>query len=211
MFEKLGKTMVLGCGGLIALFVIFGIMFGVWYFSVNNTDATLRASIAAEQDNSKIIYDEMWKVISETAQVPDAYKDDFKDVWKEIVNGNATQTKSTFSAFVTRYNPKFDSTLYSKLMTTIEHKRKEFTQAQKKLRDKKREHDTFRTKMPVNSQLGRMIFGTFAEIEVQLVLSDKTEGAFESGKDDKLDVFGRNKKKEEPKADPKGKEEPKAK
>lgn len=183
----------LGCGGLILLFVFAAVLFGGWYMSVNNKDASLRALAAAEQDNSKIVYDETWKVISEQAQVPDAYKTDFREVWATIVNGNSAQSKSAFSAFVTQYNPQFDSGLYAKLMTTIEHKRKEFTQAQRKLRDVKREHDQFRTKMPVNSAVGRAIFGEFKEIEVQLVLSDKTADAFQAGKDGQIDVFGRKK------------------
>lgn len=179
-----------GCGGAI-LFVVIG--FGIWYMSVNRTDSNARADVAAEQDKCKIIYDEMWKVITEQAQVPEAYKEAFRDTWKDIVNGNSAQQKASISAFVTRYNPQFDSKLYSKLMTTIEHKRKEFSNAQIKMRDVKRQHDRFRTAMPVNSQLGRAIFGTFEEIPIQLVLSDKTNNAFEAGKDEALDIF---KKKE---------------
>lgn len=152
------RIFLIGCGIFVASLLVLALIFTTWYFSVNNRDATLRQDIAAEQDNSKIIYDEMWKVIKEQAQVPDAYKDDFKNVWKEIVNGNSGQVKSLFSAYVTRFNPQFDSRLHLKLMSTIEHKRKEFTQAQRKLRDKKREHDVFRTKMPMNSALGRVFF-----------------------------------------------------
>ncbi len=202
---KFGIFGCLGCGGFIVLMLIG---FTIWYFSVNNRDATLRAAIAAEQDNSKIQYDEMWKSIMEIAEVPEKYKEDFKESWAVIVNGNATQQKSAISAFVTRYNPNFDSKLYGKLMTVIEHRRKEFTNAQKKLRDVKRQHDEFRTKMPVNSQFGRMLFGTFAEVEVQLVLSDKTEKAFDTGKDERVDVFG---KKEKADAEKKAKEEADAK
>lgn len=180
-------------GSIAGIFLIISLFLLVWYMGVNNTDARLRAEIAAEQKNCEIIYDEMWKVIKEQAQVPDAFKDDFKNVWKEIVSGNATQAKSVFSAYVTRFNPQFTPELHSKLMTTIEHERKSFTQAERKIIDKKREHDVFRTKMPVNSSLGRMVFGTFSEIEIHLVTSDKTEDAFKTGKDDKLDIFERKK------------------
>lgn len=180
-------------GTIAGLALVVSLFFFVWYMSVNNTDARLRADAAAEQQNCKIIYDEMWKVIKEQAQVPDAYKDDFKNVWKEIVNGSPSQTKLLVSAYVTRFNPQFTPQLYSKLMTTIEHERKVFTQAERKIIDIKRQHDVFRTKMPVNSSLGRMLFGTFPEIEIQLVTSDKTEDAFKIGKDDKLDIFERKK------------------
>jgi hypothetical protein len=191
MFDKFGKLVVLGCGGLIASVVVVGIIFGIWYFGTFNKQARFVAQISGEQDVCKISYDNTWKVIQEMAQVPDAYKDGFKESWGVIVNSSPSKTAGLVNAYVTRFNPKFDSKLYEKLMVTIEHQRKSFAEAQKKLRALKTEHDAFRTTMPVDSMLGRMLFGTFPPIEVQLVLSEKTDNAFETGRDDKINVFDR--------------------
>lgn len=46
-----------------------------------NTEATLRASYEAKTDANKADFDNVWKTISQVAQVPAQYKSDFADVF----------------------------------------------------------------------------------------------------------------------------------
>lgn len=182
------KGFLIGCGSLVAITVVLVIVFGLVILGYYNREAELRNQFNAQQKTNEAVYDQVWKVISQQAQVADGYKEAFRSVWAEIVKGNAGG-QAALQVFINRHNPQFDSKLHLKLMNTIEGQRKEFTNNQKKLIDIKREHDNLRTKMPSS-----LFVGSKPELELKLVTSDRTDEAFQSGKDNNVDVFQKEKK-----------------
>jgi hypothetical protein len=180
-----------GCAVLAIGFVALVIIGLVIYVGTINSEARLRNQFEAQEKANEVIFDNVWKTISQQAQVTDAYKDGFKEVWTSIVSQqNEGQRNATMSAFISKINPgKFSSALFSKLMNTIEAQRKEFTNNQRKLIDIKREHDNLRTTVP-----GCWIVGGKPELVLKLVTSGRTNDAFESGRDEDTDVFKRPKK-----------------
>jgi hypothetical protein len=158
--------------------------------SIRNEEASLRAQFAAVQSANTVDYDAMWKIIGQTAQVPAQYSKDFRDAYTSILSGNGAADNGTvrnlFAVAAGMRPPQLDPSIYRKVQDVIESERTKFANAQKQLLDIKREHDRLRTTFP-----GSMFVGAAAPLEAKLVTSSRTEKAFDSGKDDDTDLFGK--------------------
>lgn len=170
---------------------VFGLvlMIGIFWMSAHNSEVRIRNAVTAQQKANEAIFDNVWKTIRQQAEVTDAYKDGFREVWKEIVSGqNDSQRKATFLAWANHVNPQFDAGVYKQLMATIEGQRREFLTGQKMLIDRKREHDNVLVSFPSS-----LFVGGRGEIEIVIVTSTKTQEAFGAGKDDDVSVFSKKK------------------
>jgi hypothetical protein len=170
-----------------------GLIFGILLFmlvgnaiSFSNTEIQLRQQVAAQQDNNRIIFDKVWKVISQQAQVTDKYKDSFRDVFLGITNARYDNAKNVVFNWIQENNPTFDVRLFDKLMVTIEAQRNEFALEQKKLIDINRQHTVYVSTFP--NSIFASIFGR-SPIDIKLVTSAKTEQAFETRREDSVGVF----------------------
>lgn len=166
-------------------FVCIGSM-SIAFISFNNTEVALRTQYEAKIDANKADFDNTWKTISQVAQVPAQYKNDFKDIYTSIMEGRYKNDHGQLMNWIQEQNPTFDSSLYAKVQVVVEAKRESWTTRQKELRDIKREHDQLLRQFPgafYNMFLGRK------ELEVVLVTSEKTEEAFTLGQDNNTQLF----------------------
>lgn len=184
----------MGLGTKIAIvfglvFFMFAGIFGLGVLGFYNQEVTLRTQYEAKIDANKADFDNVWKTISQVAQVPAKYKEDFEGVFTSYMQarqgGNTGDGK--LLAFLTEAVPQFDGQqLYAKVQTVVESKRESWTFRQKELRDIKREHDQLLRTFPgviYNAFLGR------GELDVVLVTSSRTDEAFTSGKDEDVNLF----------------------
>lgn len=178
---------VLAVGGIVALF--FAVMFGFGVLNFFNTSTTIIASYEAKIDANKADFDNTWKTISQVAQVPDKYKEDFQGVYQaymEARQGGNTGEGALLS-FLTEAVPQYDAqALYSKVQTVVESKREAWTMRQKELRDLKREHDTLLRTFP------GVVYNLFVghhELAAVVITSTKTEKTFETGLDNDTNLF----------------------
>jgi len=170
---------------------IIGVI-GLWYIfagvGARNTEAALRATHQAVQKGNTVDYDAMWKIISQTAQVPKQYSEDFKNAYSSILasgeSTNPNTVKNLFAVASGMKVPELDSSLYRKVQDVIESERTKFANAQKQLLDIEREHTKLRTTFPSS-----LFVGGAKPLESKLVTSTKTDKAFESSKDDDTDLF----------------------
>jgi len=169
----------------LAMFVMGVVIYGVMTISYSNNEIDLREQIEAQQDNSKVTFDNTWKIIKQQAQVTDKGKDAFKEIYAEIMDKRYDGGADAFMLWVHEHNPQFDMSMYENLMRSIEAQRKAFEVEQKALIDLKREHDALLQKFP-----GSWFIGDREPIEIQLVTSDKTEDTFNTGKENNVDLFG---------------------
>lgn len=167
----------------------------------------LEAAVSAQYQANQNKYDEMWKVIQETAQVPDKYKDDFKEVLDTEVPAKygPNGSKALFQWFEDR-DLKLPEGIYARVQDVIEGNRAEFRQNQDIILDQQRAY---------RAHLGRFGHGFLARIggfprpvsgthapsrdtdgdgkmtvfDYEIVTSARTAKAFESSRDDKIDVF----------------------
>lgn len=124
-----------------------------WY----NDAVTLEESVKAQFDDNKNQYDSFWKKVKEVAQVPDKYKDDFKDllVAEKKAQFGEGGSKAQFQWFKDR-DINFDNSQYRKIQDVIESGRNDFKRSQTELRDKQRIYSVH-----VKSFWGRMWAGFY--------------------------------------------------
>lgn len=178
---------LMGCGILTGIGVVILCIVGVVILGYYNKETALRNQFAAQDKANEVVYDQVWKTIAQQTNVTDNYKEGFRQVWAEIVKGGGGG-QAALQVFVNRHNPQFDAKLYLKLMNTIEGQRKEFTNNQKKLIDIKMQHDNLRTRFP-----SKLFVGGKPELELRLVISDRTDEAFKTGKDNDINLTPKGK------------------
>jgi len=178
----------IGLIGLILGAVFLVVVVPMW-ISAHNKDKSLRNLAAAQEDVCKMVFDETWKIISQQAQVADEYKEAFRQIFSELMEGRYGNARGgSLMSWITEQNPEFDSALYIKIQSSIESQRHKYTEAQKMLRDIKLQHDDLRTKLPTS-----IFVGGRPVLEVTIVTSSKTENVYEEAKEDDINLFNRDK------------------
>lgn len=192
---------ITGASALILVLALVGM-----YVSFYNTAVKLENATVAQYEQNQNNYDKFWKSISEMSQVPDKYKEDFK----EVLLGNTEArygeggSKATFQ-WIQEHSVNFDSGMYTKLMTAIEAGRRDFENNQKILLDKQRRYrdhlQTVRGSLFSGSRFPRQMSGPKAPTEdldgdgrlsvldYPIVTSQRTKRAFAEGEDEPLQVF----------------------
>lgn len=177
---------------LVAVLVVVGLMIGVGaiaagiFISTYNRNVDLTTQYNAQVKSNEVIYDKVWKVISQKAQIANTATDKFKEVYTSIMDARYEGKDNVMMNWITEQNPQFDISLFKDLSQSVESLRSEFTVTQQKLIDIKREHDVFRTKFPNN--LVCIVLGV-KELQLKIVTSSRTEKSFETGKDDDVKLF----------------------
>ena len=180
----MGKFIVGGVIGLIAI-VAIGFMWGV---GVNNKEIRLRNLSTAQMSVIEANYDKMWKVIQQQAGVADEAKNAFKEIYIPLIEGRYSNDSGTMMKWITEQNPQFNTNLYEKLMTSIEALRADFFQEQKKMISIVNEHNNLRMMFPSS-----LIVGGASPIEYTVISSKKTKAVMESGEENDIDVFKKDK------------------
>jgi hypothetical protein len=198
---KKGKVIGLVTAGVVGLWLVFSTI--GWY----NDAVILEESTQAQYRNNQNEYDAFWKKVKEVAQVPEHYKDDFKEVLVSETEAKFGEggSNALFQWFTDR-KIDFDAAQYQKIQTVIESGRNDFKRAQTELLDKQRKYKTHLKKvkgkvfagilgMP-NTVTGELAppkdldgDGTLTVLDYPIVTSKKTLSAFASGEDEPLDIF----------------------
>ncbi len=198
---------LVAASGLLLVGVVSGCSAIGWY----NDSVKMESSVKAQYNNNRNEYDAFWKKVKETAQVPDKYKDDFKEVL--IADTTAKYGKDGSQAMFQWFNDrdvKLDPKLYTRVQDVIEVGRNDFKRGQTELLDKQRVYQVH-----VNSFWGRMAGGlmgfpsevkgdlaptkdldgdgVLTVLDYPIVTSKKTDTAFKNAEDDELKVFNEGK------------------
>lgn len=167
--------------GVIALIGIIGFGMNVHY---NNKEIELRELAEAQKKNIENIFDNMWKILSQKAQVSDQYKDAFKEIYPKLIEGRYSSGDGSLMKWIQESNPNFDVSLYKDLMKSIEVERAHFTKEQTKVLDIIREHKVLCRKIP-----GTWFISDQSEIEYTVISSTRSKQVMETGVDDEVDLF----------------------
>jgi len=167
---------------ILALVLLF------WGIGISNQEVTLRTTIEQKQKDNTSEYDNMWKKISQVAQVTDAQKNALKEIFEGYAKARTGEGNDSgmIMKWIKESVPNVDTSTFNNLQNIIVSSRDGFTFRQKELLDLKREHDLILRKFPsslVLSMLGRK------PIDVTIVTSSRTAAAFETGRDDDVTVF----------------------
>lgn len=176
------KTFVVGL-----IVVVLPLLIGVpLYVSKSNKEVRVRNQITAQQEVLASHYDKMWKTLSQKAQVSSEYKDAFAEIYPDLIAGRYEKdggAKMFLAKVVKEDNPEFDTDLYKDLSRSIESQRTSYHHEQSALLDLKREHDDILDTFP-----GSVLLSDREKIKVNIITSTRTDNAFETGKDDNVEL-----------------------
>lgn len=196
-----GKIIAIVVPAVVALVLVFKSL--GWY----NEAVSLEKTTKAQYLDNKNEYDAFWKKVKEVAQVPERYKDDFKEVL--VAETSAKFGEGGSEAMMQWFKDReinFDAGQYQKIQNVIESGRNDFKRAQSLLLDKQRKYEVHLEKafgslvsgifgMPkeVRGELAprsdRDGDGILTVLDYPIVTSKKTEKAFDAGEDEAIDVF----------------------
>lgn len=171
-------AVIAGCLGVLTV----GIVLMMWV-STTNKEVDLRNSFKAQESVREAFFSKMWKILKQQAKVTDKYQQDFKNLYVGIMEGRYKSGGALFK-MITEANPNFDSSMYKKLMVSIEAQREGFFREQKKLIDLKRSHDNLRMKFP-----SKMFVGSVEEFKLTIITDSKTKNVMETGEENDIDLF----------------------
>ena len=154
------------------------------YVSFNNREVNLRNLAEAQRGNIENVYDKMWKILQQKAQVTDEYKEAFREIYPQLIEGRYSQGDGSLMKWIQESNPSFDTSLYKDLMNSIEVERTYFASEQKKMLDIIRQHNTLRQSIPSG-----WFVGSRPEIGYTVISSSKAKTVMEHGEDNDIDLF----------------------
>jgi len=199
------KILLAGGAALVVLVIALFLSMTHWY----DTATQLENATSAQYKDNQSTYDAMWKTIKEVAQVPEQYKEDFKQV---LVADTAAKfgpngSTATMQWFKER-NINFDSSMYRKIQDVIESERQDFKRSQTMLLDKQRKvadltqsywggvmakHYDFPRTMRGETVPPKDLDGDgkLTVLDYPIVTSVRTQKAFATGQDDEVQVFNK--------------------
>lgn len=131
-------------------------------------------------------FDNMWKKISQTAQIPNAKKDALREIFEGYASARTGNGDGgSLMKWVQESVPNVDLSEYKDVMNIIVGSRDSWTNRQKELVDIARQYNEMRSTFPSNIVM--MIFG-MDKINPKVVTSSRTDKAFQTGKDDDVDL-----------------------
>jgi hypothetical protein len=176
---------------------VFGILMFFSYTSANDEEIRKRSLVTSQQDVCKANFDKMFKVIAQTAQVPQEFmekaKNAFKEIYTPLIEGRYSGEKGdALMKWITESNPNFDlnamGKMYERLQVIIEANREEFFNEQKKLIDYQREHHNF-----ISSWWNKNVWGlgSRGDVEIKIITSAKTKEVYSKGEENDINVFNK--------------------
>ena len=169
--------------GLIITLSIVGVILlgalGVWciFYSANKKEIRLRNLAEAEIQKVEVIHDQMWKTISQEAQVTSIYT--------HIMEGRYSggSKDGSLMKWIQESNPNFTPDLYKKLMIDIEALREKFAQQQVKVEDVIREH-----KNTVQDPFYSIFIHNTDPIKYEVISSKNTKNVIETREDNEVEL-----------------------
>lgn len=175
---------------IITLSVIGVLLLGalsIWgmFYTSNKKELQLRNLANAEIQKVEVIHDQMWKTISQEAQVTSEYKASFDSIYTHIMEGRYSggSKDGSLMKWIQESNPNFTPDLYKKLMIDIEALREKFSQQQIKVEDVIREHNN-----TIQDPFYSIFIKNTTPIEYKVISSKNTKNVIETREDNEVDL-----------------------
>lgn len=179
---------VAAVGGALGIIVVGVLIFFFMSIHYRTREVELRNQITAKQRANEASFDTCWKIVQQQAQVTDSYKEGFRQIHTELMQGRHYESGGSFMKWIKEANPKFDVKLFLKLSNSIEAQRTRFMRDQQDLLAIKQEHDNL-----LDSPVSGFFLSGKQKVDVQIVTSSKTQDAFKTGKEDDIEVMPKKK------------------
>lgn len=173
---------------IVGIFVFSSVMVLGYGMSTYNRAKTLNVSYDAKYTANEASFDNMWKIIQQTASVTDAQKEALKEVLIGYAEARSAGQDSggSLMRWVQESVPNVDTTTFNNLQNIIAGTRDTWTFNQLELVDIAREYNTMIETQPSGFVLS--LFG-MERIDPTVITSSRTDEAFATGRDDNVAVF----------------------
>jgi len=185
--------------GLIATgaFVVFGFFYFVGYIGFRNEANAFEADIPAQYTNMQNVYDNGWKKVVETAQIPKMQEEQTKELYTAALTGRyGADGSKALVQFIQEQNPNLGTETYVEIQRTVQGFHDSFQASQTDLIARKQEYTKYLT--ATTASLFYNGIGGFPHIhcgipsgtkdDYQIVTSDKTQNDFQQHKSAPLDL-----------------------
>jgi hypothetical protein len=176
---------------ILIVFAAVLILFGGWWvitdISVDNKEVRLTNQINAKIEDNKSHYTKMWEILTQQAGVAKEYEKAFKEIYPELIAGRYNNGNGQMMQWIQEHNPEFDSSMYRKLMISIEAQRESFHTTQRQLIDLGRQHDNLISTWPSKW------FTDATHIDLPIVINSQAARAFETEREVPMSLFGSEK------------------
>jgi len=180
------QTKTIVTWAIIGVIALSAIVVGLSGVSVYNSQANLKNNYEMKVKSNQAEFDNMWKKITQVAQVPEAQKEAFKEVYSSYASARTSEGQGKMMAWIQEAVPNYNGEIYAQLMNIITASRDGWTMRQNELVDFARVYNANLVVFPKNKFL--KFFG-FEKIEPNVITSTRTDEAFKTGKDDDVDLF----------------------
>lgn len=194
--KKTSITILVVLGALLIILSLIGVSTWSWIGGFYDKANTTRVASQAKEKEAQQVYDKVWKVITQKAQVNQKYSEDFKKIFIGITEKKYSG-KNPAMEWIKEQNPTLDVSLYRELSQAIEANRNEYLETVKEQLSIAQEHNTLVSSS--ESFFPCLVLRSFGNpnkacdtLEVKQVLSDRTEESFKSGKDNNVELFPKN-------------------
>lgn len=168
----------------VALIVLIGGYVGM-SISYKNTQVRSKNLVEQKQEVCKAHFDKMWKAISQVAQVPEAARESFKQMYEPLISGRySADSGGVLMKWIQEQNPAFDWSLYKNVQSTIVAERESFLKDQEMLLDVNREYKNLIQQFP-----GSWFLNSNDTIIVTIITSAKTQDAYQTGQENDVTLY----------------------
>jgi hypothetical protein len=184
----MNKTAIAVILSIVAVITLAAIVIGASIVGVYNTQASLKNRYEMKVKDNSSEFDNMRKKIQQVAQVPEQKKNAFKEIFNSYASARTSEGQGKMMAWIKESVPAVDMSIYDNLMNIIIASRDSWTMRQKELVAIAEVYNGNLVKFPNNVILG--MFG-FSKIDPKVITSTRTEKAFETNKDDDVQLFNK--------------------
>jgi hypothetical protein len=172
--------------GIVAIgFAVTAFIVGLTVMNVYNGAATLKNQYTMQVSANEATFDNMWKKVQQSAQLADAQKNGFREVFESYATGRTAEGQGRIMAWIKEAAPRVDLSLYKNVLNIITGSRDEWTRNQVELVSIAEQYNLKLSTFPSNFIL--KMFG-FEKIDPKIISSTRTKNAFETGKDDDVSL-----------------------
>lgn len=169
-----------------AVVVLGGIMVGLWGVGIYNTAQERLTTIEAKVSDNESQFDNVWKQVSQLAQVAEANKEGLRQILVGNSEARAGKSDQVVFNWIKEAAPNVDLSIYKQVANIISGKRDFFTARQTELVEYCRVYNADLRKFPQGFVLK---FLGFKEIQPKLITSTRSKEAIHTGVDDDVEVF----------------------
>ena len=160
----------------LGVLIVLGISIAIWAVGLSNDERRLRNRADAVQESNEAFFGKMWEILRDQAGVAEEYRESFKEIYIPLIEGRYSQGDGSLMKWIVEQNPTFDTSLYQRLMASIEAQREGFFIEQQKLIDIDRQHKDMRMVFP-NS----LVIGSRPDFNIVIVKPLVAINTFETG------------------------------